>query len=206
MQRTLIFLAVAGIAAVPVARAQLPYQESDPAKLRGIDITVPPSVNPRIGIAVRMDSVLDERDTDPYTVGQGTEKIITLHSQTVADVVSKAVTNGLRKAGYRVLKESDPDYAVAAPLKLTISAFWASKAVPGSEWDHCSTQLAFQIDVKGPLEPFAGSGLSLGGAVEKKSRFWAPCAPHFKTALTKAVTRISDDVAEHSRTGTTEMQ
>ena len=95
--------------------------------------------------------------------GKAMGDILLPEDQTVMDLVADSLTRALRENGYRVLGESDPDFAAAAPLEVAIDRFWGWFQ-PGF-WQlklHFSTA----IQVKGPIDPFA-NGMTFASDVAK---------------------------------------
>ena len=141
MQRSLILLAIAILV-------------SGCATTRGVlEIEAEESVNPESGQAVKIVQVVDSREfqiappqpdipslkndeiNDPAitsraiarkrnTFGKAMGDILLPEGQTIMDLVSSSLAKGLRENGFRVLEESDAEYAVAAPIEVDIEKFW----------------------------------------------------------------------------------
>jgi len=56
--------------------------------------------------------------------GQALGDILLPEGDTVAGIVQEALTDAFRDRGYRVVSESDPDFAEAVPLEVDIERFW----------------------------------------------------------------------------------
>jgi len=84
--------------------------------------------------------------------GKAIGDILLPEGQTVMDLVSDGLAKGLRDNGYRVVSESDPDFADAVPLTVEIETFWGWLQL--GAWKlkvHYDTAIV----VTGPLGPFA---------------------------------------------------
>ena len=115
--------------------------------------------NPAQGVAVRINQVDDMRhfdssppeadmsslsESDVHNValtsraiarkrngyGMALGDVLLPEGETVAKLISGAVSQGFRRAGYRVLTKDDPGYDQAVPVNARINEFW-SWARPG---------------------------------------------------------------------------
>jgi hypothetical protein len=161
------------------------------ATTRGIlDVPVPESANPATGVAVRIESVSDDRKFELHPkqpsipslkdghiedraltsraiarkrngYGKAMGDILLPEGRTVAGVTEAAVARGLRAAGVRVLAEGRPGYEEAAPLAVDVQQFWAW-FTPGFLAGHLEFEA--RIIVTGPVAPFE-EGQSFRGYV-----------------------------------------
>ena len=119
-----------------------------------VDVSVPQGTNPATGKYVRIDSVQDKRDfvvappspdiasLDPNGdssdaskaraigrkrngYGKALGDVALPEGKTVAGLVETALANVFQEAGYAVVKQGDPNFAAAAPVKAKIDDFWA---------------------------------------------------------------------------------
>jgi len=110
--------------------------------------------NPAQGVAVRIDHVDDMRhfssspreadmpslsESDVHDValtsraiarkrngyGMALGDVLLPEGQTVSKLIANAVSQGFRRAGYRVLTKDDPNYAQAVPVNARINEFWS---------------------------------------------------------------------------------
>ena len=152
------------------------------ATTRGVlEIEAEESVNPESGQAVKIVQVVDSREfqidppeadipslkndeiDDPAITsraiarkrngfGQALGDILLPEGQTVMDLVSSSLAKGLRENGFRVLEESDADYAVTTPIEVDIEKFWGWFQ-PGF-WQ-LKLHFVTSITVSGPVGQFA---------------------------------------------------
>jgi hypothetical protein len=150
------------------------------ASSRGtLDYTPPPSQNLGAGPPVRIASVVDARSfqvnpPDPSTpslkngeiedhsitsraiarkrngFGKAIGDILLPEGRSVVELARAAVERGMREGGYRILVESDPGYAEAAPIEVEIRKLWMWIS-PGFWAMHLEFQAA--IALKGPIGP-----------------------------------------------------
>jgi hypothetical protein len=155
-----------------------------------LDFTPAPSENLGEGPPVRIASVVDARSfqvspRDPSIpslkndeiedhaitsraiarkrngYGKAMGDILLPEGRSVAELARAAVERGLREGGYRVLAESDPGYAEAAPIDVEIRKFWMWFS-PGFWAAHLEFRGA--IALRGPIGPL-GSAPEVPGYV-----------------------------------------
>lgn len=149
--------------------------------------------NPAQGVAVKLGTiedlrtfVLDPKDPETPSLGDADEiknpaitsraigrkrsgygmamdDVMLPEGQTVAGVFHDAVTNALRRSGYRVLSQGDPGYDEAAAVDVKIMRYW-SWFTPGF-WTVSVSNRA-EAEVKSPLKGLE-AGVTVNGAAEK---------------------------------------
>lgn len=120
-----------------------------------VEIQEPTSIeNPAVGPAVKITSVEDKRkfEIDPSTpdipslandeiddtsftsrayarkrntYGMALGDVMLPEGKTVSDAVNKAISNGFKQAGYRVLEPRDAEYNSAAEIDADLIKFWS---------------------------------------------------------------------------------
>lgn len=153
---------------------------------------IPTVANPETGTAVRLGTIEDlrvfERDPPQASMpslgsdadlhnpsvtahaigrkrggfGQAMGDVMLPKEQTVATVIGTSVTNAFRRAGFRVLQQSDPGYGEAAVVDVKIKQFW-SYFRPG--FVEVAAESIIETDLKAPLK-----GLQDGLNVTSKAR------------------------------------
>src|SRR5437868_627274 len=119
-----------------------------------VDVSAPQGINPAMGKYVRIVSTQDKRtfivappsadmasldpDQDSSDAskaraigrkrngyGKALGDVVLSEGKTVSGLVESAVATGFQEAGYIVVKQSDPNFAAAAPVSAEITDFWA---------------------------------------------------------------------------------
>lgn len=198
------------------------------ATTRGVlEVAAEESVNPESGQAVKIVQVVDTREfqidprqadipslknneiNDPAITSRAIARkrnafgaamgdILLPEGQTVMDLVSSSLSKGLRENGFRVVSESDPDFAGAAPLEVQIENFWGWFQ-PGF-WQlklHFDTA----ITVRGPVAIFTdgesfASDVEMGFQLANTSN-WTET---FDASLAELNQEISARLAEYRKT------
>ena len=198
------------------------------ATTRGVlEVAEEESVNPDSGQAVKIVQVVDTREfqidppqpdipslknnevNDPAitsraiarkrnSFGAAMGDILLPEGQTVMGLVSSSLAKGLRENGFRVVSESDPDFASAAPLEVEIAKFWGWFQ-PGF-WQ-LKLHYVTAITVTGPVAIFTdseafSSDVELGFQVASSSN-WTETIDASLAALNQ---EISARLAEYRRT------
>ncbi len=183
-----------------------------------LDVRPPTAVNPAHGPAVKLVRVTDRRSfqlkppepsipslkngeiDDPAitsraiarkrnTYGKAMGDILLPEGRTVEQLAEEALSRGLRENGFRVLHESEPGYAQAAPLEADIYQFWAwfrTRFLEGHlEFDT-------RIRLTGAMEPFA-EGQEFKGYVRLSIQFTTDRA--WLNTINKGLENLNDDMA-----------
>jgi uncharacterized lipoprotein YajG len=85
--------------------------------------------------------------------GQALGDIVLPENESVAKVVSNALTKGLRESGYRVLAKGETGYEQAAPVSARVEQFWAW-INPG--FAAIRTTARIEVALAGNLKPIEG--------------------------------------------------
>lgn len=185
---------------------------------RGVlDVETVVDENPETGVAVKFARISDNREffMDPpqanmpslkggeigdeaitsraiarkrNSFGQALGDILLPEGDTVTGLVEEQLTDSFRDSGYRVVEESDADFANAIPLEVDIDKFWGWFQ-PGF-WQ-IKLQYETVIRIQGPLDPYVS-----GKTYENKTELGAQSASgkNWLRAIQLNLDEITDDV------------
>jgi len=127
--------------------------------------------------------------------GNALGDVLLPEGQSVAQLVSEAVSRAFRVSGYRVLAPGDADYASAVPVQVRIDKFW-SWFTPG----FASVALEFQgeIFLKGALPPLR-EGRAVSASLEE--RMQAVFEDDWRAIVNKGLERLSVETGAVLRGG-----
>ncbi len=93
--------------------------------------------------------------------GQLMGNVLLPEGRSVAQLVTEAVTNGFREAGYRVLGSADPGSARAPAIDVVVRRFWTRVEImgPGLAWEFSS-----EVWIRAPVPVFEGGAWVCGKA------------------------------------------
>lgn len=175
--------------------------------------------NPTEGVAVRIDKVEDARrfEASPPSpdipslsgndhtnvavtkraiarkrngYGMAMGDVLLPEGQNVAELVGKAVAQGFRQAGYRVIAPGEPGYEQAAPVNARIGEFW-SWFNPGFASVTVSNRSS--VDLIGTL-PELNGGRTVKSEVSES--MMAVFEDDWKAIVAKGLRQLSTKVAE----------
>lgn len=197
----------------------LAFVVSGCATTRGVlEVAEEESVNPESGQAVKIVQVVDTRQfqidppqadipslknneiNDPTitsraiarkrnSFGKAMGDILLPEGQTVMDLVSSSLAKGLRENGFRVVSESDPDFAGAAPLEVEIQKFWGWFQ-PGF-WQ-LKLHYVTAINVSGPVAMFT-DGESFASDVEMG--FQVASSSNWLETIDASLTELNQEIS-----------
>jgi hypothetical protein len=123
------------------------------------------------------------------------ENVLLAEGTTVAELVTRAVTNGFRAAGYRLLDPGQPGSEAAQPVDLLIRHFWVrmETARPGAAWTFRT-----EVWLRAPLAPFAAGAWACGDAFLSRG---GPSPGVWARAATLGLEDLTEKLDERLRAG-----